>query len=59
MTDPDGSSYVSMTDQTATASYSPVYVVQQATDAIGPSTSETAWLDVDNGYVWLGDVEPD
>ncbi|GAA2206522.1 hypothetical protein GCM10009850_019800 [Nonomuraea monospora] len=43
----------------ATTSYPAAYVVQQVANAIGPSTSEDAWLDVGDGYVWLGDVEPD
>jgi hypothetical protein len=43
----------------AASGYPAAYVVQQVADAIGPSTSESAWLNVDNGYVWLGDVEPD
>ncbi|MFB4270622.1 SH3 domain-containing protein [Nonomuraea sp. GTA35] len=42
----------------AASGYPAAYVVQQVADAIGPSTSESAWLNVDNGYVWLGDVEP-
>ncbi|GAA4960512.1 hypothetical protein HD597_012576 [Nonomuraea thailandensis] len=42
-----------------TTTYPAAYVVQQVANALGPSTSESAWLNVDNGYVWLGDVEPD
>ncbi|MBB6547419.1 SH3 domain-containing protein [Nonomuraea rubra] len=44
--------------QAATTTYPAAYVIQQIANAIGPSTSESAWLNVDDGYVWLGDVEP-
>ncbi|MEV0829216.1 SH3 domain-containing protein [Nonomuraea rubra] len=58
MTADDPAASMAVPAQTATTTYPAAYVIQQIANAIGPSTSESAWLNVDDGYVWLGDVEP-
>ncbi|HEX4817952.1 MAG TPA: SH3 domain-containing protein [Nonomuraea sp.] len=54
----DTAGFTAMTEESASES-SAAYVVRRVSDTLGPTTEESSWMQVEDGYVWMGDVRPE